>query len=90
MEINLRVIIWKFYHVNLFKQVFKFVEDIVDWSDRAIVNFCYFFFEIVQLTWWKFSTCCEELCKNLTSVARELPRSTVLHCCDVLIVNVHG
>ena len=46
----LRVRIEKIFNVTIFEQVFDFFKDIVDWSDRFIMNFCYFFFKIVQLT----------------------------------------
>ena len=46
----LRVIIRTIFYVIIFNKAFNFSENIVDWSDRVIVNLCYLFFEIAHLT----------------------------------------
>ena len=48
---NFRLGIGTFCHVTIFEKVFNFVENIVNWGDRVIVNFGHFILEIVELAW---------------------------------------
>ena len=38
-------------HVPVLEKVFNFVENVVNWGDRVIVNFGHFILEIVELAW---------------------------------------
>ena len=82
----LRLRIWIFCHVTVFEKIFDFFENIFDWSDWVIVHFSHLIFEIVQLDQWKNSACCEEVREILMYVSRELTRSSVFHCCNILLV----
>ena len=46
-----RVRIWTVSHVLILEKVFNLVENVADWSHGVIVHICYYFFEIVQMTW---------------------------------------
>ena len=46
---SFRLIIGKLFHVAMFKKIFNFVVNIVNWGDRFIVHVGHFLFKIVQL-----------------------------------------
>ena len=48
---SLRVGVRTPYHVPVLGKIFNFVENIIDWIDGVIMNFCHFFFKIVQINW---------------------------------------